>query len=101
MGVSASAGGVVGLVTGDYRYDEMASFASGAVHNSGKFGKTEPTYGGYINALALFHLEEHADLFAGVQFMPLTDVTFRQSGREAKLDMGSGFYFTAGINWPF
>ncbi len=100
-GVSASAGGAIGLVAGDYRFDEMATFGSGTTRNSGRFGKTDLTYGGYVNGLALFHLQHDADLFAGVQFMPLSDVRFNKGGREAKLDLGSGFYFTAGINWPF
>ena len=90
------------MVTGDYRFDETASLAGGGTtHLSGKFGKTRPTYGGYVNALALFHLQPDADLFAGVQFMPLTDVRFSKGGREAKLDLSRGFYFTLGINWPF
>jgi hypothetical protein len=100
--VSASAGGAIGLVTGEYRFDEIASLSSGsATPLSGKFGKTELSYGGYVSAIALYHVQPDADLFLGAQFMPLTDVTFRKSGREAKLDLGTGLYFTAGINWPF
>jgi hypothetical protein len=99
--VSASAGGAVGLVTGDYRFDETVSFGTSSTHVSGKFGKTEFTYGGYVSALALFHLQPDADLFVGAQFMPMTEVTFKQGGREARLDLGTGLYFTAGINWPF
>jgi hypothetical protein len=100
--VSASAGGAVGLITGDYRFDETATLSSGSTtHLSGKFGQTEPTYGGYLSGLVLFHLQPDADLFVGAQFMPLTDVTFSKGGREAKLDLGTGLYFTAGINWPF
>jgi len=99
--VSASAGGVVGLVSGDYKFNAMAVLPTGTTHDSGKIGETEFTYGGYINALALFRVEEHADIFAGVQFMPMSDVKFRESGREAKLNLGGGLYFTAGINWPF
>jgi hypothetical protein len=100
--ISASAGGAVGLVLGDYRFDETATLTTGGTtHFSGEFGSTKPTYGGYVNAVALFHLQPDADLFVGAQFMPLTDVTFSKGGREAKLDLGTGFYFTAGINWPF
>jgi hypothetical protein len=99
--VSASAGGAIGLVTGDYRFDETGHFGTSTTPVNGEFSKTEVTYGGYISALALFHVQPDADLFLGAQFMPLTDVTFSKSGREAKLDLGTGLYFSAGINWPF
>ena len=100
--VSVSGGGAVGLVTGDYKFNESAVFGAGSTAvNSGKFGKTEATYGGYVSAMTLFHLQRDADLFIGAHFMPMTEVKFKENGREAKLDMSGAVYFTAGINWPF
>jgi hypothetical protein len=101
-GVSASAGPAVGLVSGDYRFDETGQLGNGeTAHNTGKFGKTDVVFGGYANGLALFRLEKGGDLFAGVQFMSMTGSTFSNGGREAKLNLGSSIAFTFGINWPF
>ena len=101
-GLSASAGPAVSIANGDYRYNEFVDVPgvfSGPV--DGKFGKTDFLYGGYVNAIALFRLEPGGDLFAGVQFMPLTSTTFSHNGRSAKLDASGAIYFTAGVNWPF
>ncbi len=101
-GVSASAGPAVGLVSGDYQFNETGLLANGeTAHNTGKFGKTDLVYGGYANALGLFRLEKGGDLFAGVQFISLSGATFSNGGREAKLNMPASIAFTFGINWPF
>ena len=100
--VNASAGPAVGILTGDYHFDEIGLLGSGGTtHITGKFGKTDLVYGGYANGLLLYHLEEHGDLFAGVQFMSMTGSTFSKGGREAKLNLGAAVHFVAGINWPF
>ena len=100
--VDVSAGPVIGILTGDYKFDETGLLDSGGTtHNTGKFGKTDAVYGGYANALLLYHLEQNGDLFAGVQFMSLSGTTFQGTGRRADLNLGAGFQFTAGINWPF
>jgi len=100
FGVSLSAGPAVGIVTGDYLFDETI-LSGTTTHNVGKFGRTDVVYGGYANALALVHILENGDLFAGVQFMSMGGSRFAKGGREAKLDLGSGVYFMAGVSWPF
>jgi hypothetical protein len=100
IGVGVSAGGAFGIVSGDYEFRERPAGSTGNFF-TGKFGKTDFVYGGYISALTTYRIEDHGDLFLGAQFMSLTDSTFRQGGREAKLGLGSGIYITAGINWPF
>ncbi len=102
VGVSVSGGPAVGLVRGDYRFNETDVFANGGIaRNVGRFSKTETVYGGYANALALFRVEEHGEIFAGVQFMSLGDGKFSNAGREARLKLGAGLFFMVGINWPF
>src|SRR5438477_1266258 len=100
--VNVSAGPAFGIVAGDYKFNEIDILSTGAtVNNSGKFGKIDLVYGGYANGLLLYHLQPNGDLFAGVQFMSLSSSTFRGPSRDANLNLGAGFYFTAGINWPF
>jgi hypothetical protein len=100
--VSVSAGPAMGVLTGDYVFDETSILSTGgSTHSTGKFGKTDIVYGGYANALALVHILENGDLFAGVQFMSMGGSHFVKGGREAKLDLGAGFYFMAGVSWPF
>lgn len=100
--VNVSAGPALGIVAGDYKFNETDILSTGeTLQTSGKFGKIDLVYGGYANGNLLYHLEPHGDLFAGVQFMSLSSSTFRGPGREANLNLGAGFYFTAGVNWPF
>ena len=67
----------------------------------GDFGTDEFVYGGYAQALLLFHFEEHGDIYAGLQFMGLSGADFEEDGRGAKLDMGATLSFLIGVNWPF
>jgi hypothetical protein len=100
VGVGVSAGGAFGVVSGDYKFAERPAGSQGAFA-TGKFGQTDVVFGAYASGIATYRIEDHGDLFLGVQFMSMSDSTFRQGGREAKLGLGSTFYITAGINWPF
>jgi len=100
-GLSASAGPALGIVNGDYLFDEIGTTGSVTTHPTGKFSNSDFIFGGYVNALVLYRLQDNGDLFAGVQFMSLTSSQFSRGGRSATLDPSGGFYFTTGINWPF
>ncbi len=69
--------------------------------NQGNISITEVTFGGYVNATALFHMILHGDAFVSAEFMPLGNVTINGQGRRAELDLGSQVYISAGLNWPF
>ena len=100
--LQAGGGFALGLVSGDYKFSESAVFADGSrANNSGQIGGTELAYGGYVGATLLYHLQKHADLYLGAQFMPLGNTTINGQGRQARLDLGSGVYISAGLNWPF
>jgi hypothetical protein len=100
--VEGSAGGVLGIVSGDYRFNETIYGSEGTVTKiHGKFGTTDVVYGGYVNSVVLFHVEEHGDIYAGVQFTSMTDSDFSKNGRSARLDLGAAFSFLVGVNWPF
>jgi hypothetical protein len=105
IGVSASAGPALGIVSGDYKYDETitATTINGTTRapNSGRFGTTDLVYGGYVNATLMYHATENGDFYVGVQYMPMGDATFSGGGREARLKLGGQVYISAGINWPF
>jgi len=101
---AASVGGGValGLVTGEYSFDESIAFASGGnASNQGAFSATEVVYGGYAEALLYFRAEERSELYIGAQYVTLGDVTFSGGGRQARLNLGNGIYFAAGIHWIF
>lgn len=100
FGLSASFGPAIGIVSGDYKYDEIITV--GGPHNRGQFGATDLVYGGYVNAALLYHVpEENADIFVGAQYMPLGDASFSSGGREAQLKLGGQVDISAGINWAF
>jgi hypothetical protein len=97
------AGPALGIVNGDYKFDETITTAGGgSALNTGSIGSTKTTFGGYANANLIYHLMEHGDLYIGAQFMPLGDVDVNTpAGRDAKLDLRQALQFSAGINWPF
>ena len=100
FGLSAGAGPAIGIVSGDYKYDEITT--PGAPHNHGQFGATDLVYGGYVNATLMYHVpNESADIYIGAQFMSLGNANFSGGGREASLKLGGQVYISAGINWPF
>jgi hypothetical protein len=106
LGLSASVGPALGIVSGDYKYDEIitATTINGTTtaHNRGRFGATDLVYGGYVNATVMYHVPgENGDLYLGAQYMPMGDATFSGGGREGRLKLGGQVYITAGINWPF
>jgi hypothetical protein len=106
FGLSASFGPAIGLVSGDYKYDETitATTVNGptSAHNQGQFGVTDVVYGGYVNALVMYHVpSENADIYVGAQYMPMGSATFSSGGREAQLKLGGQVYISAGINWAF
>lgn len=101
---AASVGGgfALGLVTGEYTYEETIVFESGgSPTNRGNFDATEVVYGGYAEAMLYFRAEERSEIYVGVQYVSLEDVTFSGGGREARLKLGNGLYLSAGIHWIF
>lgn len=101
VGMSLGAGPAVGLVTGDYKYDEIITAGGLNSHNAGQIGGTDLVYGGYVNATVMYHVQNDADIYAGVQYMPMSDATISGGGREGRLKLGGQLYFSVGINWPF
>ncbi|HLZ54192.1 MAG TPA: hypothetical protein VKS19_06900, partial [Verrucomicrobiae bacterium] len=101
ISLSLGAGPAVGVVSGDYKFDETITASGVSAHNSGQIGGTDFVYGGYVNATVLCHVMDNGDIFAGAQFMPMSDATISGQGRSGRLNLGGQVYFTVGINWPF
>jgi len=100
--MQVGAGGALGIIDGEYKFREVVRPEEGAARvNKGDIGASELVYGGYVNGLVLFHVEDHGDIYAGVQFMSLSDAEINGQGRAAKLNMSSAFSFLLGVNWPF
>lgn len=97
-----SAGAAIGFVSGDLEYNETLRFTDGSrTSNHGSTSDSQFVYGGYLGATLMYHVEEHGDLYLGIQYMPLSSATFSGGGREAELNMAGGLYLSFGINWPF
>ncbi len=101
LGMQLGAGPALGIVSGHYYYNETITTATSSTHNSGSFGFTDLTYGGYVNCTLLYHIINDADLYLGAQYMPMGNASFSSGGRSGKLDLGGQLYISAGINWPF
>ncbi len=101
LSLSLGAGPAIGIVSGDYKYDEIITAGGISAHNSGRIGGTDFVYGGYVNATVLCHVIDNGDIYAGVQFMPMSNATISGGGRMGRLNLGGQLYFSVGINWPF
>lgn len=100
--VSAGAGAAMGIVVGDYRFDETVwvNGVAGA-NNLGAIGRTDVNAGAYANAMLLWHTNPDADFYVGVQWMTLGKTRFAEGNREGLLRMENGFQVVTGIRWPF
>jgi hypothetical protein len=102
FGLYASAGPALGLVTGDYKYNETLTGGSGSAPNSGSAGLSSVVFGGYASAMVVYHLPtEKADIYLGAQYLPLGDTTTTTAGREAHLNLSGQVTVSAGVNWRF
>jgi len=101
IAVAVSAGAAFGIVSGDLKYNQTLQFGGTTANLSGETGDTEFVYGGYVAGTFLFHAVKNGDVYLGFQYMPMSSATFSGDGREGKLDLTGGLYFSAGINWPF
>lgn len=101
---AASVGGgfALGLVTGNYSFDESLAYESGGTtSNSGTLSSTELVYGGYAEALVYFRAEENSEIYVGARYVSMGDATFSGGGREVRLKLGNGLFLAAGIHWIF
>ena len=101
LGLTVGAGPALGLVSGNMQYRETITTATTVNTYKGRIDATDVVYGGYVNAMLLYHVEENGDLYLGVQYMPLGNANISGGGREARLNLNGQVYITAGISWPF
>jgi len=101
LGLSASAGPAVGIVSGNYHFNETITAGGISTSNRGQIDGTDIVYGGYVNAMLMYHVVENGDLYLGVQYMPLGNASINGGGRQGQLNLGGQVYVSVGINWPF
>jgi hypothetical protein len=101
LGMSVSAGGAMGIVSGSLKHDETITTSS-TVPNTGTDARgTKFVYGGYVNATLMYHVMQNGDLYVGAQYMPLGNATLSGHGRQGTLELGGALFISAGVNWPF
>ncbi len=102
VGLMASAGGALGLMSGDLKFDETVHLPDGSsTVNKGSIGGTDVVFGGYVSASAIFHIVSHGDVYVSAEFMPMGNPKIDEPGRGAELDLSGAVYFSAGFNWSF
>lgn len=101
FGMSLGAGGAMGVVNGNYKYNESITSSGVSVQNFGSFGTTDLVYGGYANGTLMYHILDSADIYLSAQYMPMGNANFSSGGREAELKLGGQIYVSLGVNWPF
>ncbi len=104
VGMSLGGGPAMGIVSGEYRYSETIVTGANSAQNSGHFGATDMVYGAYVNGTLLYHVQDagrNADIYIGIQYMPLGKAGFSGPGRTGQLNLDGQIYLSAGISWPF
>lgn len=104
VGMSLGAGPAIGIVSGDYKYNEIVTAGGVSTRNTGGFGTTDMTFGGYVNGTLMYHIQDNgrnADIYVSAQYMPMGNAAFNGGGREGQLNLGGQLYFSIGISWPF
>jgi hypothetical protein len=101
VGMTLSAGPVLGVVSGEYSFNEVINSGGISSHNHGSFDSVGLQYGGYFNATFKYHINESADFYVGAQYMTMDDYNISAPGRSARLDLSGQVYLSAGISWPF
>jgi hypothetical protein len=104
LSMSAGIGPVLGVVSADYKYDEIITTGNGSSHNVGRFSSTDVIFGGNLNATLLYHTVDNGrpvDLYLSAEYMPMENASFSNGGREAKINLEGQIYFSAGVNWAF
>jgi len=99
--MSLGAGGAVGVVNGNYQYNEIVTAGGVSARNSGSFSTTDVICGGYANGTLMYHVLNNADFYLSAQYMPLGNASFSNGGRQAELNLGGQIYVSLGVNWPF
>jgi hypothetical protein len=101
---SLGIGPAMGIVDGEYKYNELVTANGSSSRNNGSFSAVDTVFGGDINATLLYHTLDQArpvDLYISAQYMPLESADFSQGGRDARLNLSGQVYISAGVNWPF
>ena len=101
LGFSLGAGPALGIVSGNYSYNENIIAGGLSSHNTGSFSGTDVVFGGYVNGTLMYHVINDADIYLSAQYMPMGSATFSSGGRESKLNLGGQLYLSLGVNWPF
>lgn len=101
LGVSFGAGPAIGVVNGNYKYNEVVTANGISTPNSGQIGSTQLTFGGYLSTALMYHLVANGDLYLGAQYMPMENTTISGDGRSGQLNLNGQLYLSVGINWPF
>ena len=101
VGMSLGGGPAVGIVSGDCKYSEIITTSAGSTRNTGRIQGTKLTYGGYVDAAVMYHVQQDADIYISAQYMPMSDASISGGGREGRLKLGGQICISAGINWPF
>lgn len=102
--LSASLGGglSVAFLDGELRYDERASLPSGlAWSHRGEASDSEWLVGGYLRGQLNVRLSDRWGIYGGAEFQALTSATVGDGTVEARLGLGAGYFFSAGLQFGF
>ncbi|MBM3847747.1 MAG: hypothetical protein FJ405_15855 [Verrucomicrobia bacterium] len=100
--LQAGLGAETTWLRGAYAFKETTVTSDGGrTPISGRLSQSTWLYGGYAQATVMWRTAEKADLYLSARYSYLGSSVFGDGVRSARLDLKSGVYLSAGINWPF
>lgn len=103
-GFSLGVGPAIGVVSGEYTFNEKITYGNASARNKGGFGSTEIVFGGYVNATLMYHVVDNgrdAFFYISAEYAPMENATFSNGHRSGQLNLDGQLYLSAGLGWPF
>jgi len=99
--ISMSAGGVVGVMDGEYQFKHLVTTSGGSSFQNGSASKSDVMFGGYVSVVIHWAITDQWGAFVGGQYMGLTDYTLKARATKVELDFTRTASFIGGVSFSF
>ena len=99
--VGLSGGLALGVMDGEFSFNQMVAAGSSVTHQVGSKSSTEVLVGGYFSATLRYAINPAWSVFIGGQFVSLSDYTAKAGSQKVIVDLSATAFGTAGVSYSF
>lgn len=99
--LSLSAGFAVGLIDGEFSFNELTTSGDSSTRLVGAGGNTDVVFGGYVSAGIHYAINEHWGVFITGQYMGLTPYSATANGQKVEIDLARTAFISLGVTYSF